>query len=100
MYFLCILYSSLFLAVHVSGAIAPILRSTTVAYGHRCVDSFRFVISLEQVLAGKPSHFNTVSFRLKLTGQYLLQWTHKPKTIYIPMAVRYSCAPEDRCSST
>jgi hypothetical protein len=30
-------YSSLFLAVHVLGAIVPILRSTTAALSHRCV---------------------------------------------------------------
>jgi hypothetical protein len=30
-------YSSLFLTLHVLGVIAPILRSTTAAFSHRCV---------------------------------------------------------------
>jgi hypothetical protein len=62
MYLLCILYSSLYLAPHVSGAIAPIFRTLNLT-----------VVKVQGC-----------------SSQYLLQWINTPKLLHIPMAVGYS----------
>jgi hypothetical protein len=45
---------------------APILRSTTAAYGHRCVYGFGMLVHWSRYWLGHPHTFSTVNFRLRI----------------------------------
>jgi hypothetical protein len=77
----CTLYSLFLssLALHVSGAICPIISSTTAAYSHRLCMVW-CVIPLEQYWFGTPLHLSMVSFRLSQTSTCSSAITHHNHT--------------------
>jgi hypothetical protein len=77
MYLLCIFYSYVYLALHVSGAIAPILSNSNCSLQPQ-VHFYHGQVNLTVVkVRGCPS-------------QYLLQWINTPKLLHTPVTVGYS----------